>query len=206
MSFDIKKTKYTKRTDGYTLIELVVSVGLFVVVSLISSSAFLGVTVSNRRTLAIRTTTDNLNSAIESMSRNLKTGFFYHCGSSGSIAAPQDCPSGDTYLAFEGQKGDILTTSDQIIYKIGPAGTLCSSSKQICVSTDGGGTFYPLTAPPPEVSIDGLAFRVYGSTQSDSPAKQPRIVIVIIGSAGIGISATSFNVETTISQRLPDQT
>jgi Tfp pilus assembly protein FimT len=205
MPFSTQNKKYSP-VGGYTVVELVVAVGLFVTVALISSNAFLGVMSSNRKTLAVRTSMDNLNSAIESMSRKMKTGFSYHCGVSGSVSAPQDCPSGDSYIALEGQNGNPNISSDQVVYRLGPAGALCPSPKQICFSTDGGATFFALTAAPPELSIDGLAFRVYGAPADDSPSlpKQPRIVIVIIGSAGVGISKSTFNVETTISQRIPD--
>lgn len=202
--FIAQNKKYPHSTRGYTLIELVVAVGLFTIVVLMTSSSFLGVMAANRKTLAVRTAMDNLNAAIENMSRSMKTGSAYHCGSGGDISAPRDCSSGGTYLSFEGQNGDPNTSSDQIVYLLGPAGA-CLSSKQICVSNDGGTTFAALTAPPPELSVDGFAFRVYGSDPSGVPAKQPRVVIVMIGSAGLGTAQSTFNIETTVSQRLPNQ-
>ena len=200
--------KYGIAHGGYTIIELVVSIGLFMTVALISGAAFLGVVSSNRKTLAVRATMDNLNSAMESMSRNMQTGFSYHCGELGGISTPQDCPAGSSYVAIEGQSGDSTISSDQIIYTLGKAGNAafanCPNPKQMCVSINGGATFFALTAPPPELSIDGLAFRVYGSDPNDSPSKQPRITIIVIGSAGVASTRTLFNIETSISQRLPD--
>lgn len=210
MIFIKKNKEYRNTVGGYTIIELVVAVGLFVTVALIASSAFLGVMASNRKTLAMRTAMDNLNFAIESMSRDMKTGFMYHCDTSvltGSIDVFQDCPlsSGGAYIAFEGQNGNSSLASDQIVYQLGSTDPNCPSPEQICKSIDGGTSFFAVTAPPPELHITGLAFRVLGSDPSDSPAKQPRITVVILGYAGIGGAQSSFDIETTISQRLPDQ-
>ncbi len=198
------RPEYDGVCGGYTLIELVVAVGLFTTVAIMSSAAFLGVVASNRKTLAIRTAMDNLNSAIEGMSRDMKTGTAYHCGAAGAITAPSDCVSGDAYIAFEGQSGDPSISSDQIVYRLGPAGALCPSSEQICKSVDGGASFFAVTAPPPELRITGLAFRVFGTNNADK--KQPRIVIVIRGTSGVDERSKSvFNIETTISQRIPQK-
>lgn len=204
----IKQNKiYSHSIGGYTIIELVVAVGLFVVVALISSSAFLGVMASNRKTLAMRTAIDNLDSAVESMSRDMKTGFSYHCETSwppsGDISAPGDCPVGGGYMALESQGGDTSNTGDQIVYQLGSTDPNCLSPEQICKSTDGGTSFFAVTAPPPELHITGLAFRVFGTSIVDT--KQPRIVIVILGYAGNGNSKSTFDIETSVSQRNPDQ-
>lgn len=208
MKFITQNKKYPCTVAGYTIIELIVAVSLFVVVALISSSAFLGVVSSNRKTLAVRTAMDNLNSAIESMSRDMKTGFLYHCETSwppgGAISVTSDCGlGGGGYLAFEKQGGDPTTDSDQIVYQLGSTDSNCPSAQQICKSIDGGTSFFAVTAPPPELQVTGLSFRVFGS--SDLDLKQPRIVIVILGYAGANGSQSTFDIETTISQRNPDQ-
>lgn len=202
MLFGTNNKIYPSTVGGYTIIELVVAIGLFVIAALVASSAFLGVMTSNRKALAMRTAMDNLNSAIESMSRDMKTGSVYHCGSAGSIGTALDCPGGDSYIALEGQNGNPSLLGDQIIYRLGPAGSNCLS-QQICRSDNGGASFFAVTAPPPELHVTGLTFRVFGSSNADT--KQPRIVIVIIGYAGVGTSKSIFNIETTVSQRNPDQ-
>lgn len=203
MIFFRKNRTHKITRGGYTIVELVVAVALFTVVVLVSSSAFLGVVVSNRKTLAARTAIDNLNSAIESMTRIIKTGTAYHCGTSGVLSDPQDCPSGDSYLELEKQKGDPTVLSDQIIYRIGPVGT-CGAG-QICFSDDGGSVFVALTAPFPQLSLDKLQFQVYGSVPEPLiTSKQPLVVIIIKGTAGTGTAETTFNIQTVVSQRLPD--
>lgn len=208
MIFLKRNNKYSRTTGGYTLVELIVAVGLFIIVVLMSASAFLGVVSSNRKTLAMQTAMDNISSAIENMSRDMKTGFSYRCehysALSGDINIPRDCSSGGAYIAFEGQEGDPSDSSDQIIYQLGPAGPLCPSAEQICKSVDGGSSFFAITAPPPELSITGVSFRVFGSSNVDS--RQARIVVIIRGTSGIDEkSKSTFDIETTISQRTPDQ-
>lgn len=213
MTFITRNKEYNEIHGGYTLIELIVSVGLFVAVILLVTGTFLSIMSSGKKTLAIHTAIDNLNSAIESMSRDIKTGFTYHCDEftlSGQVDYPQDCFAGSSYLAFESQKGNVNSPDDQIVYRLGdPSFPNCLSPQQICRSATSGSTpdsFYAVTAPPPELSIDGLAFRVYGAddTVFGNDIKQPRVVIVIIGSAKVGKETSQFNLETTISQRLPD--
>ncbi len=203
-----KSTKCRRKGGGYTVIELIVSVGLFSAIVLLASSAFFGVVSSNRKTLAVRSAMDNLNFAVESMSRDMKTGFTYHCGAFGLIDAAQDCIDGASYISFEGQYGDMTTPDDQIVYRRGdPSFPNCPSPQQICRSVFGGAadSFLAITAPPPELSITGLAFRVYGSREGfTSDVDQPRVTIVIIGTAGAGVAASTFDIQTTVSQRLPD--
>lgn len=206
MLFLTPNKEYRNVRAGYTLIELVVAIGLFATVALMASSAFLGVVSSNKKTLAIRTTMNNLNSAIESMSRDIKTGLRYHCEPAltpGATDAPSDCssPDGGGYIALEKQGGDFTTTSDQVVYRLGSGGNPNCSNTQICKSVDGGTNFFAVTAP--ELSITGLAFRVFGTSPGDK--KQPRVVIVITGSSGTGNEKSTFSIETTVSQRLPDQ-
>lgn len=211
MSFTTKNKEYKNTRGGYTIIELIVSMGLFLAAVLMASSSFLGVMSANRKALAMRTAMDNLNFAIESMTRDMKTGTAYHCGSSAFafINEPRDCPNGNIYIAFEGQSGNPTTNADQIVYQRGnPVFPNCKDIGQICRSATGGvpnSSFFAMTAPQPELSINGLAFRVYGSAQSSvGDMNQPRITIVILGSVGAGSAASTFDIQTTVSQRLPD--
>lgn len=199
MIFFTTHNTYPRLSGGYTLVELIVSMALFGVVILMASSAFLGVMSSNRKALAMRTALDNLNFAIESMTRDMKTGFTYHCGAGGGIGTPQDCTSTpSSYIAFEGQSGNPNSDADQIVYRL--------QDGRIERSSNAGGNFFPITAPPPELTITRLAFRVYGSDglSDTNDARQARIVIVVTGSASSGNTATTINMQTSISQRLPD--
>ena len=183
---------------------MLVAVSLFIVVVTAVSASFIGIVDSYRKTRALRVNMDNLSTTIESIVRGVKTGLTYHCGSTGTITTPQNCASGSSYFAFESASGNPLLGTDQIVYTLGPQGAGCPSANQICRSTDSGANFYPITAGPPQITIDTLRFYVLGADSSD--AVQPRVVISIKGTTGLSAKEkTSFSMQTMITQRTPDE-
>ena len=66
---------------GFTLIELMVSISIFLIVMVICLGAVLAIVDGNKKAQSINSVSNNLNSAIESMVRDIKTGFGYSCGS-----------------------------------------------------------------------------------------------------------------------------
>lgn len=190
------------RSGGFSIIEMLVAVSLFVVVVTVIGGAFLGLVSSYRRVSSLRLNMDNLSASLDSIVRGIKTGKTYHCGAGGAITSPNDCPHGSSYLAFESSGGSATNPGDQVIYAIGPHGAQCSSANQICRSTDSGASWLAVTAPPPSMSINSLNFFVIGSSPAD--LVQPRVIIVIQGTSGIGDTASVLSVQTTITQKEPD--
>ncbi len=181
---------------GFSLIEMMVSVALFSVVMLISTGALLSLMHATRKAQALQSVMNNLNVAADSMVRSVRMGTNYHCGTGGAITVPQDCVSGDTYFAFEAYGGNDSTSADQYIYQYNP------TTKRIYRSTNGGTTWFALTAP--EVQIDSLIFYTVGTTIGDTV--QPKVVMSIKGTAGGGSqkTRTTFNIQATAVQRLLD--
>ena len=182
---------------GFTLVEIMVSVSLFAVVMTISVGALLSLIDANRKAQALNSVINNLNFAMENMSRNFRIGSNYHCSSLASVPpnsdTPQDCPSGGVLVAFEGYSGDNEDSTDQIFYRF--------VDSHIEKSTDGGATFISITAS--EVVIDEMKFYVIGAPLGDNI--QPRITMIAKGTVSFGSgSETSFNLQTTVSQRLLD--
>lgn len=68
-----------KNNQGFTLIEMIVSVSLFVVVALIVSGVFVTIAKANRQSQAIRVLSDNISFVLDTMSYNLKLGGEYSC-------------------------------------------------------------------------------------------------------------------------------
>lgn len=78
MIFTYKKSQpYNK---GFTLIEALVSLGLFSIVVVAASGVILSIINSNKKNQAISSVVNNLNYSIESMVRDIKTGYGYQCG------------------------------------------------------------------------------------------------------------------------------
>lgn len=187
---------------GFTLIELMVSVTIFIVVMVISLGSLLSISAAERKAESLKTVMNNLNFALESMARSIRTGVDYHCINSGTITEPQNCQGGDTFFAFK--SSDL--TQGTIRYCLGN-GSSCSSSGTAILRSVNGSASSPITAS--EVVISNLTFYVVGATpQFQAPADntQPKVVITINGSITLGNTpASQFKLQTTVTQRLYDQ-
>ena len=192
-----RSTSVVRDERGFSLIEIMVAVSLFAVVMTISVGSLLSLIEANRKAQALNSVINNLNFALENMSRNIRVGNTYHCSTSTSVPAnldtTQDCSNGGVLFAFEGNSGDTASPADQIVYRF--------INSRIEKSIDGGTTFVAITAS--EVTIDEMKFYTVGTTRGDT--SQPRVVMTIQGTAGISSRAqTSFNLQTTVSQRVLD--
>lgn len=176
------------KNSGFTLIELMTAVSIFLVIMTISMGSILGVFDSERKSSSLRAVMGNLNFAIESMSKEARFGRNYHCGSSGTITSPQDCGSGSNFLSFLSSEGD------QISYQH-------DTTNQRVEKMVNGSTWIDVT--PPEVVIEDLDFYVIGTTVGDDV--QPRILVRIDGYAGgTGEARSDFVLQTLITQRALD--
>jgi prepilin-type N-terminal cleavage/methylation domain-containing protein len=200
MQIQNSKFKIQNSKRGFSLVEMLVAVALFSGVMLMGVGALLALIDANRKAQAINSVMNNLNFAMESISRNIRVGTTYHCEPNANpvpvdIDMPKDCVNGGKLLAFESSNGNSSDKNDQVIYRLN--GTILEKSE------DGGavGTFISIVAP--EVSIEQFVFYVDGTSSSDS--MQPRVVMIIQGTAGINEKTkTKFNLQTTISQRVLD--
>lgn len=195
------KQKY-HRKRGFTLVEMIVSLGLFVVVLSVSVGALLSMVSANRKTQSLRNAMDNLNLSMEEMARNITQGRTYHCGANvfsypvAGIDNELNCPSGDNnFLAVEAHSGSSTYSGDQFVYKLEP------TTKRLQKSDDSGQSFSYVTAP--SIKIDHLTF--YVSDQDAPNNEPPRVIITIGGTAGDKEGTkTSFNIQTAVTQRAPE--
>ena len=198
IGWSLKATGGQAKPDrGFTLIEIMVSVALFAVVMTISVGSLLSLIDANRKAQALNSVINNLNFALENMSRNMRVGSTYYCNTLSSVPpnidTTNDCSNGGVLFAFEGNGGDISDPTDQVVYRF--------IDSHIEKSIDSGATFVRITAS--EVTIDSMKFYVVGTTAGDS--SQPRVVMTVRGTIGIGSKfQTSFNLQTTVSQRVLD--
>ena len=66
---------------GFTLIEMLVSLALFMVVAVIAVTALLKIVDANRKSQTLQDTVNNINFAMDSITRELRVGSAYTCGS-----------------------------------------------------------------------------------------------------------------------------
>lgn len=198
-----RRHKYS-RARAFTLIEMMVSVTIFSIVMLIGVGALLSLVETNRRAQAINSVVNNMNAALEGMSRAIRVGTTYHCRTSSAVpspatlSVPQDCASGDgLLLAFESADGSRSDVNDQIVYRLN--GTQLERSLQAGAN----GTWVALTAP--EVAVESFEFFVVGSLpQSSGNNIQPRVLMKLRGSAPVPGGNTTFTVQASVTQRIID--
>jgi prepilin-type N-terminal cleavage/methylation domain-containing protein len=172
---------------GFTLVEILVAISIFLIVMTISLGAVVSILDAGRKSKTLKAVVTNLNFSLEVMSREVKFGKNYHCGSGGTLTTPTPCPSGDTFISFESSEGE------QIVYKLNNA--------RIQKSIDAGSTYQDITAP--DVVIQDLKFYVLGANIGDG--FQPRVLISVRGYSGPKPSSqSSFVIQSTVSQRVLD--
>jgi prepilin-type N-terminal cleavage/methylation domain-containing protein len=177
---------------GFTLIEVLVSVAIFASVMVIALGALLALSEANRKAQLLSSATNNFTSAIDSMSRAIRTGNVYHCGG-GTLTDPLACAGGSTQFAF------LAATGATVVYKLDTSscenGVGCISRSQ-----DGGNNYVSVTSP--ELVVTSLKFYVRGVAGS----VQPQVFMLISGYVTItGVKQSVFNLQTSVTQRIYGQ-
>lgn len=177
----------TRLLTGFTLIEMMVAVAIFSMVMVVSSGAIFGIVRANQKASTLLSVLDNINFALESMSRNIRFGYDYHCTDLGDLASPRDCPypaGGETFAYYDPIEGET------ILYRLS-GGAIERLAE--------GGDYIPITAPG--AVITRLSFFVEGA--ENQSVTQPKVKILLEGYAGERPDTrSSFSVQTTVSQRL----
>ncbi|MDO8564419.1 MAG: type II secretion system protein [bacterium] len=189
-----QKSRVKSCASGFTVIEMLVAVGIFSIIMVVTVGSFLTILQANYKAQSLKTVLNNLHFALENMSRNLRTGSVYHCDVGvGVVDEPQDCASTPAAsIAFASRDGSRVRYRHQ-----GKA-----IERAIIRAEDGGAvTYIPITAP--ELEVEQLQFFVDGSNDADS--RQPRVLILMSGSMkGKGKVVSRFDIESLVSQRLLD--
>lgn len=167
---------------GYTLIELIIAVGLFALVMTLTSGAYFVMIGINRQTQGITAGINDLSFALESMTRSIRTGANYACNGSG------DCANGGDSFFFIDSRGDTISYS---------------RDTSVIQKTVNGGTPISLTDSS-AIMITALSFYVSGTSKTDET--QPHVTIIISGTIdpGKGQPLEPFTVETGATMRGAD--
>ena len=182
---------------AFTLIEMMVSITIFAIVMMVAVGALLALVGTNERAQAIHSVMNNLNAALDDMSRSIRVGTTYHCAAIATdlsnIDTPADCAmGGGKLLSFESATGNTALSTDQIVYRLN--GTQLERS----LTSGSINSWVAITAP--EVSITTFDFYVVGSTQGD--VVQPRVLMRIKGSAKVPGGTSNFDVQASVVQRV----
>lgn len=173
---ELKTNGKSYLTGGFTLIEIIVAVGVFAIVMTVSLAAFLNLIDMQWKTESFRKVNGNLNYAMEAITRDIRAGNGY-----------SSCGAG--CFSFTDSTGAV------VIYKLetGSAGGYISrtvNSSQSMMTAD-------------DVNITGLSFDIDGTRANDS--EQPLVVIRINGESGLKEKLKSkLNIQATVAQRKLD--
>jgi prepilin-type N-terminal cleavage/methylation domain-containing protein len=200
MTNQIQMTKSKTKKSGFTLVELMVSVSVFVVIMVISMGSILSIFDANRKSQSLRTVMDNLNFTLEAMTRTIRFGTNYHCDVtiiSPPINSPRDCVNGASSIVVKAFDGS------QVIYKLKTDGNGVVRIVRSNSNISSGADYYVTSS---DVTITSLAFRVIGSLPySSGDLIQPQVIITVNGNAGVKATVkSSFSLQTTVSQRMFD--
>jgi len=208
------KNASPKFTTGFTIIETMISISVFLVVIMIGVDSLLNASLLHQKSKDKRSAMDNLTFIMDDMSKNIRTGYHLRCvvgvfnplqaqGVTGNT--PQSCEGGDGgAIVFENvnglpAEGGDQHTEDQWVYKIESGDT--GLTYDVWKSVDGAENFVKLNAD--EVKLYGSSgFIVSGADPSDN--QQPLTTIKLIGKVTTRGSVSSFAVQTTVSQRSSD--
>lgn len=193
---------------GFTLVEVMISIGLFTVIMIIGITAVLGVNNTYRKTRSMRSAIDNLSFIMEDMARNIRLGTNYRCLNDIQdldFSVIEDAEDGVNCvgIAFEPFWSPVTgDQGDQVVYFISDSGGFGSIFKSLEGSNDPANNLLPMNSVDVDIDITKSSFAIYGTDNLDG--EQPAVFIKINGTARSGQAETNFNLQTTVSQRFID--
>ena len=187
---------------GFTLIEMMVSLTLFVIVVLAVIGSLYSVNNASKKAASMRQVLDNVNFAVDEISRTIRTATNIVCNPSGKAS---DMVPGDHDCAIRtGAVGDVIQMVDTQ-----NAGAIVeffydADGGRIMKNTKAAGETYDpsnaITLTSPSVSIKRLYFFVDGVSVGDTT--QPSVSIFVKGTVkAIDGEVVPFSVQTSVSQR-----
>ncbi len=175
---------HTPTQRGYSLLELIVSLGIFSVVMLVVTGAYLTLISLDRQARANNQLAATLSFAVESMARSMRTGSEYSCNGA------TNCSAGGSTISFldsEGEEVQYRLRADKSIGQCIGSG-VCNDSSSVALTDE-------------RIDVDTLRFYVRGVGTGDST--QPQVTFVVSGTMTTdeGESA-SFSIQSGATQRL----
>jgi prepilin-type N-terminal cleavage/methylation domain-containing protein len=198
-----------KNQKGFTLVEMLVSVALFSIVMTIATSTIFSIIAGNRKAQAINSVVNNLNFAIESMIRDIKTGYSYECGAYTMPITKNDpgftCVTPSTFVDKIAFISTLSGTPEAVEYKFVPKN---GTTQGHILYTQSNTASYPLTSS--DINITSVKFYINNPgvvNASTIPANvvQPSVFLVIDAEAADSGTndkrVTNYHIQTFISQR-----
>lgn len=176
-------------SKGFTLIEMIVAVTIFVLVAMIITVALLAVIDSSRKANAFRAIIDNVNFAMENITYKMKFGSGYVIGADGLYFYDRN-GLGLAYCSDSATKRIYLCSSGNI----GVLPSACGNVETGC---------NPLTSG--QIQITSMSFKKTDPTTSSCvmsgvDCSVPSYVIMVKGEATVKNKTTKLDFQTTVTK------
>ncbi len=219
-----KKKSFKNTQSGFLMIELIIAIFIFGIVMTMSIGSLITALDANRKAQSLKSVLNNLDVAMDTMTKSLSAGRSYQCGDSvGNLDhdnPPTECLSDSgaansaiTFLSNENLDND-PDTDDAMMYRFNSAeedGPGWIERRRYHSFNHGStwqavdGDWVRMTAP--EVDITELGFYLTGNRPWNlNDYEQPKVRIVIKGEvmSGVRSGLTKFAVQTVVTQLIPD--
>jgi prepilin-type N-terminal cleavage/methylation domain-containing protein len=191
---------------GFTLIEMLVSLALFTIIATVTVGTLLVLIAGNSRVTGEQEVLTTLSFALDSMTREIRTGSEYFCGNANSVISAsvvssstdeQSCSIPNFGLSFR-ESGQSISEGDdnnRIAYYF---------KNKMIYRRVGDKTETPLIGN--EISVLDARFVVTGTPplRNSSDKQQPTVTIFITAQASSSELTKPFTLQTTVVQRALD--
>lgn len=187
---------------------MLVAIAVFMIVMTVAVGSLVSIIDSNRKAQAIKNVVNNINFALESISKDMRVGTDYMCHTmNGYEKTDENCSVGTDGVKYK------KNANETVHYRFFPGASGEEGNIKKCSkigsgnydATCGDGDWSSLTAPTYNVEIKNMIFYVLGTGTKEkaiAEKKHPRVIITIEGTAGVKENVkTTFNIQTTVSQR-----
>lgn len=182
--------RHTPSMRAYTLLELIVSIGIFSLVMLTATGAYIKLIDLDRQARGTNDVVSNLSFAVDSMARAVRTGTGYRCNKTGTNCFDVNNPG--TSIQFTDEQGrTVVYERDDTTLQIRQTITPTSGAPYTAYLTD------------PRIKVNQLNFFVRGVNIESGAKIQPQVTFLIAGSMVTGPGKTvSFSIEGSATQRV----
>ena len=169
------------QSAGFTMIELLVGMSLFGILSGIVGGSFISILRSQKTVLALIYANDNANLVLEQMAREFRTGLDF------------ETFPGDAGICFRNARGEL------VVYKFDS--NEFNIKRGVVVDCGDSSDIEPVTSP--DIKVRNLRFRLTGRESGDRKPTLITVSMELTGGRG-SIENIKINIQTSISSRILD--
>jgi prepilin-type N-terminal cleavage/methylation domain-containing protein len=209
--------KYISKNSGFTLIEMIVSLGVFSIVVTTAVGALLMLISTNQQLQAEQSVMTNLSFALDTMTREIRTGLNYYCA---------DSSGGDNFVFTNNNNHEVLASSTKdcvngrmgskqgISFFEGGSSLSQGSDRRILYYYDADlrtilrklGNVDSESIVSSGLIIEDVQFYVTGSNKlkDGGDTDQPTVTVYIVATEKEDADSKRYYLQTTITQRILD--